>query len=608
MVWATYEFAHVRFADDIQLLNIIPRVTDAEFGDKSDRPYCLDDTRVEILRELRQWATNPESEQVCWLNGHAGSGKTTIAQSFAMWLTNPETQSPGCSLGATFFCSRNSPLRKDLTKIFPSIARQLAAGKDYHSLRFRRELIVQLQSDDRNMQSSNMAIQLRHLIVHPARNSDLETIILIDSLDECEDRDGTKLFLTSLAENLPNMPKIKVFVTSRSEVHIEEGFRRIYDKLHPEKSTNLKNVDLDKVDPAAVESDIRLFIEKRLESIANAARERGLSIAQDWPGRDRVEALGRISERLFIFASIAISAIENSATRDDPVRQLDHLTSRLDHGPHSTISTRKDHPYHALNRLYLRILDDAFSSETEDSTSEVHSILGLLAVACEPLSRTAIRDILGSTTDIALSNILSQLRSVLVVPSNSDDPVAFRHKSFVDFLTDDQRRNERFYIDPKEHHLKTALNCFKLLQAKLKKNILQLTRYSSNKDLKLKPAQLHQVIDEATKYSCRYWADHLLGDDNLDFCHPDVTPLLNFMIAKHQLRWLEVIGALDELHKAVDTLSKLRKRLGQVSLEKSLLYALLSSSSIYRHLPTITRISWSSYWTVKDSSSLRSIR
>ena len=55
-----------------------------------------------------------------WLNGLAGTGKSTIAQTFA------EISFADGKLGASFFCSRDFENRSNLQVIFPTLAFQLA--------------------------------------------------------------------------------------------------------------------------------------------------------------------------------------------------------------------------------------------------------------------------------------------------------------------------------------------------------------------------------------------------------------------------------------------------------------------------------------------------
>ena len=62
---------------------------------------CFPGTRESILKDLMLWARSPQDQNVFWLNGLAGTGKSTIAQSFS------EAVAEEGFLGASFFCSRD---------------------------------------------------------------------------------------------------------------------------------------------------------------------------------------------------------------------------------------------------------------------------------------------------------------------------------------------------------------------------------------------------------------------------------------------------------------------------------------------------------------------
>lgn len=86
----------------------------------SDRNGCLKGTRGEILDEIELWTRDFSKPSVYWLNGLAGTGKSTIAQTIA------ERVFADGRLGASFFCSRDFEDRSNLKLIFPTIAVQLS--------------------------------------------------------------------------------------------------------------------------------------------------------------------------------------------------------------------------------------------------------------------------------------------------------------------------------------------------------------------------------------------------------------------------------------------------------------------------------------------------
>jgi hypothetical protein len=100
-----------------------------------DREGCLKGTRKDVLQEIEDWLTSEQDQRIFWLNGLAGTGKSTIAQTFA------ETSFADGRLGASFFCSRDFEARSNLKAIFPTLAFQLA----YQYPPFRKQLLQVLK-------------------------------------------------------------------------------------------------------------------------------------------------------------------------------------------------------------------------------------------------------------------------------------------------------------------------------------------------------------------------------------------------------------------------------------------------------------------------------
>ena len=91
---------------------------------------CLRGTRKGVLWEIEHWSMGEQGQHIFWLNGLAGTGKSTIAQTFA------EMAFADGKLGASFFCSRDFEDRSNLQAIFPTLAFQLA----YQYPSFRKKL------------------------------------------------------------------------------------------------------------------------------------------------------------------------------------------------------------------------------------------------------------------------------------------------------------------------------------------------------------------------------------------------------------------------------------------------------------------------------------
>ena len=174
--------------DELSRLDRLRAVTIPGAVYRPELPGCLKDTRIGILEELRQWASDRKGPQVFWLNGHAGSGKSTIAQSFAQLLSSQG------ELGASFFCSRKFRDRNNAERILPTLSYQLCASSGV----FKQVLLRELKADEAFASSASLAVQLEHLIIIPATHLKTSTVILIDALDECVEREELLPWLSAL--------------------------------------------------------------------------------------------------------------------------------------------------------------------------------------------------------------------------------------------------------------------------------------------------------------------------------------------------------------------------------------------------------------------------
>lgn len=524
---------------------------------------------MEVLATLKDWALNG-TKQVYWLNGHAGSGKSTIAQSFAQWLFQEQM------LGASFFCSRNSTQRRNRALIFPTIAYQLATSLNAASSDYRRDVINALK---KNLDVGYLLPrnQMEELLVRPVVASSMQTIIVLDALDECEDSESTSIILSVIADFIDHIPLLKFFITSRPEPRIQRGFRP--DALGKVTRPMLMH----EIDSTEVHNDLRLFVKVELTRVKQVRSEIAFPVV--WPQEDEVETLATSAAGLFIFAATIIKYIEN--TPGSPCTRLDILADALKcpapegHGVTDVhplgARMKRTKPYAELDALYLRILQGAFPKD--EDIADARDILGLLVVARESLCLETIAGLLPDEVFVDASDvkpILLALQSVLYVPDKAADPIQSYHKSFTDFLTDSTRcKDPRFIIDPNHYHFTVAQRCFQIMKEKLKKNICGLPRYSKNEELS--PASRDNRIHETTRYSCRYWAIHVLADNDRESArHFDaLEPLLSNFLYAQLLHWFEVLGILLELRRAVEGLNGVHTWLASVSSRICFIYYII---------------------------------
>jgi hypothetical protein len=69
-------------AADLEVLDKLNPVRNAGYQ-AEHHERCLTGTRQSILGDIMRWAQNTRDQPVFWLNGLAGTGKSTIAQTFS---------------------------------------------------------------------------------------------------------------------------------------------------------------------------------------------------------------------------------------------------------------------------------------------------------------------------------------------------------------------------------------------------------------------------------------------------------------------------------------------------------------------------------------------
>ena len=162
---------------DLAVLDRMHHTADAGYR-SGNRQGCLKGTRKDVLQEIEHWSTSEQGQRIFWLNGLAGTGKSTIAQTFA------EPSFADGRLRASFFCSRDFEARSNLQAIFSTLAFQLA----YQYPSFRKELIQVLKAHP-DVGRESLCSQMEKLIVGPLQATHISTLIIINALYECKDEE-----------------------------------------------------------------------------------------------------------------------------------------------------------------------------------------------------------------------------------------------------------------------------------------------------------------------------------------------------------------------------------------------------------------------------------
>ena len=523
---------------DLTLLNSMHHATNA--GHRSgNRQGCLKGTRKEILLLLENWSTDERDQHVFWLNGLAGTGKSTIAQTFA------EMSFADGKLGASFFCSRDFEDRSNLPAIFPTLAFQLA----HRYPPFREELISVLRADP-DVGQDTLCSQMERLIVNPLKTTHISTLIIIDALDECKDDEPASAILSILSRYADQIPHVKFFITGRPEPRVRSGFRLA--ALRPITEV----LKLHEVKRSLVDTDIKLFLRTRLAEIARNRSH--CDVAEDWPFLSDINTLCEKADGLFIYASTVVKFV--SSRHHQPSKRLTILVSLPQNTTHEGQS--------GINTLYTEILRQAYcdlepddqNPDNQEVYQHFRSVVGAVLLAFNPLSMKSLSSLLHDfDTPSEISAALDPLHSLLLVPEVTEDPVRIFHKSFPDFLMDPKRcQDTRFFVESALHHTEILLACLQLMGQRLRRDICDLGGRPLNKVNDL-PDRRKKHIGDELEYACQFWTQHLAKSPSSGPGAEKVQEEIDKFFTMHLLHWTEALVIMENLDCSVYSLNNIKQ-------------------------------------------------
>ncbi|KAF8803111.1 WD40 repeat-like protein [Phlegmacium glaucopus] len=513
-----------------ELFDKLPRAIYAAYDASSPTPRheCTKGTREAILASLLAWATDPTDTKIYWLNGAAGTGKTTIDYTFCQLLDR------NGMLGATFFCSRSDDDSRNVKRIFPTLAYELA--RRFPSV--SRALVDILRRDpDAGYRSLNL--QFSNLIASPlqAASEDLaqrSIVIIIDALDECADQEVVYQMLSIILLQSPLLP-VKFFISSRPERMI----RRTFNPASTTYSVFLLH------EANFVDEDIKLYIRDRLGSIAEQASE--FEGAQnEWPPEDQLDTLVQRAAKLFIYAATACNYVGSGGSARERLNAVTRVQPTALKGDIAE-----------LDALYASILNAAYESLKAEA-EEQKRFSQVLRAVISVYDRLLIND-LALLLGIKCNQIrtsLSSLHSVIFVPREPSVPIAIFHASFPDFITNPDRAGENI-LDTFESHEFMALKCLDLMGQLLRENICYLEGRPRNVEIPISTIKEH--IPGSLSYACLFWPSHVIDSTVGGNTEGNFYKALCQLFDNNILHWIECLSLLGRLDVGVDSLRRLER-------------------------------------------------
>ncbi|RXW11843.1 hypothetical protein EST38_g14012 [Candolleomyces aberdarensis] len=255
---------------------------------------------------------------IYWLHGFAGCGKSAVS------LKTADILEASGRLLASYFFFRNAGERSTMKRFAATLATQMASAFPATA----PFIDVALSANPGILNDCvSLTRQLERLVYKPFQSAVNKVatkgpfIIVIDGLDECEDKRGAEEFIDHMLdfyEEYPDIP-LRIFLAGRVEQHIRERLE-----------TDV--VRLGNLDSHSARKDIERFLEasfqiaaKRDRVIRAYVRARG-----SWPTQLDMDKLIEHINGSFVLASTMFKYIVQPATQEDPTTPMDRLPLTLE--------------------------------------------------------------------------------------------------------------------------------------------------------------------------------------------------------------------------------------------------------------------------------------
>jgi hypothetical protein len=419
-------------------------------------------------------------------------------------------------------------------KFITSVAVQLAGSVP--SLNWHICAAATERSDiaNRSLRDQWHQLVLRPLSMLDGSHCHSSYILVVDALDECDGDNNIRIILQLLAEarSLQRV-RLRVFLTSRSEIPIRYGFNQIPD-------TERYDFVLHSISPSIVDHDISIFLEYNLGPIGQEDEQ-----GPGWPGLEVIRRLVESASGLFIWVATACRFIRDGLSPDERLCML----FEGDNAP----ATPEEH----LNGIYIAVLQNSIQpryieSEKQRLYGMLRQFLGSIVALFSPLSVESLSRLL-NTRKQQVDRTLKNLHAILDIPKDQSRPLRLHHPSFRDFLLNNDRcKNLNFWVDEKQAHQTLADSCMRLMSTSLKQDICGLNT-PGVLVTDVKSGRVGRSLPPEVQYACLYWTQHL-QKSGAQLCDDDQ---VHQFLREHLLHWLEALGWMRKVSEGIYAIASL---------------------------------------------------
>ncbi|RXW13902.1 hypothetical protein EST38_g11952 [Candolleomyces aberdarensis] len=395
---------------------------------------CFPGTRKVVIEGITSWAdteivlSKTPVVHIYWFHGFAGSGKSAVSLEIA------KIYAGSGRLLASYFFFRNAGDRSGMNRFAATLAAQMVAAMPTTASFIEAALDAE---PGLLTQDVSLAVQLERLVYEPFQAA-LERglvlfngpfLIVVDGLDECEDKQGVADFIDHMLDFFERHPSIplRFFIASRVEEHIRSRLDN-------------DGVVLGNLDSHSADKDIEMFLEASFQRAADKDRliKSYIRANGEWPTKPHMNKLIRHIRGSFILASTIFKFIVQPATEEDSSTPMGRLPLALE--------------MNGLDSLYAQTL------ARSQHLPHFHNIISTVALLRYPLPIVRIADLLGIEA-FEVVHVLLNLQAIFHVPGTDEQGnVTLCHTSLRDFLTT-ECRSGCFFVPP-SFHLHLSYYCF----------------------------------------------------------------------------------------------------------------------------------------------------
>jgi WD40 repeat protein len=488
------------------------------------------------------WSAAHDARHVFWLNGLAGTGKSTIARTVARRCADAGR------LGASFFFMRGGGELASARKFATTVAVQLAAA-----LPALKPHICAAAGALRDVRAAAPYEQWERLVLQPLAKVSRsgkgdggrqalplreQIVIVIDVLDECDnDVDVSAILgLMALGATASGSSCLRVLLTSRPETPVRFGILAI-------PSASRDCLVLHDLNPRDVDRDISVYLADSLRRVGTV-----FLYDADWPGVETIDRLVSQACGLFILAATAYRFIARGGSRAQGCLQ-DILS-----GVSNESTPAKSH-----DAIYLTILSKAIGNdlpvqEQVNLGDALFAVLGTVAALATPVNRNTLSTFAEVSPDL-VNQALHGLHSIFAIPDDVLQPIRLLHASFREFVMDPDRCSDvRFLIDGKQHHKILAKRCLSLMAEHHRKDICDYRDPGVRLPVVDRP-EVQRRLPPFLQDACCYWSYRIEFAD-YEF---ELMSAISSFLHVHLLHWLEALCLLRRLPQAVGVLGKIEQ-------------------------------------------------